>query len=544
MRAKLRVLEFAATHSLEEAIVVAIDEAEALTGSGIGFFHFVDDGEQSLTLQAWSTQTAGGMCKTPNAGAHLPTSDAGVWGDALTVREPVIHNDYAGLPHRKGLPEWHTPVVRELVAPVLRSGRVVALMGVGNKPTDYAAVDVDAVVCLANLASDVFQTRRDADRIRESEDRLRGTFEQAAVGMAEVSLDRRWLRVNQRLCDILGYSRAELKERTVEDLCHPEDRGADSRLLSRLLADEVQTYSIEQRYVRPDQSIVWANRTTSLVRSPEGKPRYFVFVVEDISARKQAEDEARRLNAELDRRNCELAQVIHVASHDLRSPLMNVQGFSHELQMSVDDLSSALTYEGYRLTGKDRISQIVLNDIPESLRHVQSSVAAMDRLIRGLLTISRLGRAAMQLEPLDVAGIAVEVAEGFESQARKLGAAIHVQDLPPCVGDASMIRQVFVHLMDNALKYLDPARPGVIVVSGEVVDGEAVYTVEDNGIGIAAEHQDRVFELYHRLNPRADEGEGLGLSITRTIIGRHQGRAWITSRVGRGTRLSVSVPIS
>jgi hypothetical protein len=136
---RLHLIQFAETHSLDEILEETLNETEKLTDSLIGFYHFVEDDQQSLTLQNWSTRTKAEFCKAEGKGMHYPIAEAGVWVDCVYQRKPVIHNDYASLPHRKGMPAGYAEVVRELVVPVLRGEKVKAILGVGNKPSDYTA---------------------------------------------------------------------------------------------------------------------------------------------------------------------------------------------------------------------------------------------------------------------------------------------------------------------------------------------------------------------------------------------------------------------
>lgn len=135
--------------------------------------------------------------------------------------------------------------------------------------------------------------------IKESEELFRSTFEQAAVGIAHIAPDGRWLRVNQKLCDIVGYSKEELLKLTFQDITHPDDLDADLGYVRQVLADEIKTYSMEKRYYRKDGSIVWINLTVSLLREPSGAPKYFISVVEDISERKKTEEALEKSEARL-----------------------------------------------------------------------------------------------------------------------------------------------------------------------------------------------------------------------------------------------------
>jgi light-regulated signal transduction histidine kinase (bacteriophytochrome) len=143
-----------------------LNETERLTNSQIGFYHFVDDDQENLTLQNWSTRTKAEFCRAEAKGAHYPITQAGVWVDCVAQRTAVIHNDYASLPHRKGMPEGHAQVIRELVVPVLRGQKIAAILGIGNKPTNYTETDINTVSRLADLAWEIAERKRAEEEIR------------------------------------------------------------------------------------------------------------------------------------------------------------------------------------------------------------------------------------------------------------------------------------------------------------------------------------------------------------------------------------------
>lgn len=187
LRASVRLSEYSLNHSLDELLTKALDEAEAQTGSRIGFFHFVEADGKTLQLQTWSTNTLLNMCTAEGKGQHYPVDKAGVWVDAIARRTPVVHNDYASLPNRKGLPPGHAPVLRELVVPILRGGQVMGVLGVGNKPGEYVAEDIDTVSRLANLAWDIIVAKRAEDEVRKLNQDLERRVVERTAKLAETN---------------------------------------------------------------------------------------------------------------------------------------------------------------------------------------------------------------------------------------------------------------------------------------------------------------------------------------------------------------------
>ncbi len=222
---------------MDELLTATLDEAEILTNSQIGFFHFVEPDENTLSLQAWSSRTVSEMCAAEGKGRHYDLSDAGIWADCVRQRRAVIHNDYASLSNRRGLPPGHAAILRELTVPITRTGRIVAIIGVGNKPVDYNETDLELVSSLADLIWDVTELKRaqeDWDKRRKAEqilshtqDNYRNLMEQASDGIFISDADGHYLDVNEQGCLMTGYTKAELLQKEIKDLIAKEDLTRD-----------------------------------------------------------------------------------------------------------------------------------------------------------------------------------------------------------------------------------------------------------------------------------------------------------------------------
>jgi diguanylate cyclase (GGDEF)-like protein len=170
---RLSLWEYSATHTVEELMQKALDGIQGIIGSPIGFYHFVEEDQRTLSLQAWSTRTLREFCTAAGRGMHYDLDQAGVWADCVRERRPIIHNDYSTLPGRKGMPEGHARVARELVVPTLRQGRVVSVLGVGNKPAEYDAKDVELLTSIADIIWTIIDRKRTEEKIRSLQDQLR-----------------------------------------------------------------------------------------------------------------------------------------------------------------------------------------------------------------------------------------------------------------------------------------------------------------------------------------------------------------------------------
>ncbi len=221
---RLYISDLSLTHTLDEIIQVVIDESELFTNSSIGFLHFLSKDQKNLTLQTWSTKTLREMCTAEGKGQHYPVEKAGVWADCIRFRKPIIHNDYNSLPKRKGLPEGHAPVIRELVIPIFEGDSIVAILGVGNKETDYTDDDAQSLIQLSQYAWDVIKSKRTEETLKESEERHRYMFENNPQPMFIYDLESlHFVQANNAYIKHFGYSKDELLSMTLLDIHLKED---------------------------------------------------------------------------------------------------------------------------------------------------------------------------------------------------------------------------------------------------------------------------------------------------------------------------------
>jgi two-component system cell cycle sensor histidine kinase/response regulator CckA len=280
--------------TVSEGMQFALDEAERLTDSKVGFFHFVNPDEETIELIAWSTETRKHCYVPSEPERHYPVSKAGVWADALHQRKPVFHNDYPSLSHRKGLPEGHVTIHREAVVPIFEGDRIVAIIGVGNKPTDYDSNDVNLLSLLAKNTWTSIRRKKAEESLKASEEKYRSIFENSVEGIFQSTPEGRFLSVNPALARMAGYESPREMMESITDLgaqlyVHPEDRDRFQKIMEE--KGTVENLEHEQRC--KDGSIIWVSNSAHAVRDHKGRILYYEGINEDITKRKSAEEALR-----------------------------------------------------------------------------------------------------------------------------------------------------------------------------------------------------------------------------------------------------------
>jgi len=404
-----------------------------------------------------------------------------------------------------------------------RTGVFGSDFGVALVAVTYAICFLGLVWFNARSVNRTDQIRRQAqEALRESEVRYRLLFEQAAVGIKRMDVEGRMLEVNDKLCDILGYSRPELLLLSLANITHPDDLAGEQVQLKRLLAGQINNYSIEKRCLRKDGSVIWVKVTSSLPSVTDPSAKWWISVVEDITNRKQAQDALNLTTAELERSNKDLEQFAYIASHDLQEPLRAVAGFMGILKKKYQDKldDDARKYIDYAVEGAER----------------------MQALINGLLAYSRVGTRGGDLKPMSMQTAFYAAINNLQVAIGESKAVITHDELPDITGDAAQMTQLQQNLIANAIKFCGKGLPEIHLMARHE-DQHWVFGVRDNGIGIETEYFERIFLIFQRLHTRNQyPGTGIGLALCKKIVERHAGRIWVESAPGCGSTFYFTIP--
>ncbi len=303
LKARIRIGNYSYSHSLEELLRFAIDETEKITESKIGFYHFVDEDQKNVKLQIWSSNTISAGCKMQGMELHYGIEKAGVWVECFYKKQPVIHNDYNGIPNKKGLPYGHVNVIREISIPVIRDNKVKAILGVGNKEVDYTMSDVEVASRLAELAWDIVERKRAEEALRDKEELYRLITENTADTIAVYGIDLKCIYVSPAITRMLGYSVEEFLSMRFENYIKADSLEIIRSLYQKEMefektgiADPKRRRVLELEESTKYGNYVWVETSLSFIRNNQGDPINILAVSKDISERKQSEETLRKLS--------------------------------------------------------------------------------------------------------------------------------------------------------------------------------------------------------------------------------------------------------
>ena len=241
-------------------------------------------------------------------------------------------------------------------------------------------------------------------------------------------------------------------------------------------------------------------------------------------------------------KNKEMENYLYVASHDLRTPLVNIQGFSQRLKTQADSIKTLVTDKNVEPEILHQLANITDDNIPKTLNFIHSNIEKMDILINGLLQLSRTGTVVMNIQKIDMNELFAKIFHSLDFQIKETGCEIHVNSLPECYGDAALLDQLFTNIINNAMNYYDAGRPLEITVDAKKSFNNIIYTIKDTGKGIAKKHLDRIWDVFYRVDPKSGKaGEGIGLSLVKRIVEKHKGKIWVESEKNKGSVFHVEL---
>ncbi|MCG7394109.1 PAS domain S-box protein [Microvirga sp. ACRRW] len=476
------------------------------------------------------------------------------WGDTLHPED----QEALFAPFSQGMRE-HAPFTAE--ARFKRADGEYRIFQTNAQPRFDAS---GAFLGMIGVNVDITETRRAENALRESEQRFRAIADSIDQLIWATRPDGFHDYYNQRWYEYTGVPEGTTDGASWNGMFHPEDRERAWKIWRHSL-ETGEPYHIEYRLRHRSGEYRWVLGRAQPVFNEEGQITRWYGTCTDIHDFKQAqeelrasrekaiqsEEETRRLAAilservsELDAANEEIQRFAYIVSHDLRAPLVNIMGFTSELENAQEEIEKFYRKISEAQPGlvTQNASDAIEGDLAEAIGFIRSSTVKMDKLINAILRLSREGRRVLAPESVDMRQLLEAQHHSLAHQLSERGAELVIEDVPDLVSDRLAIEQVFGNLMDNAVKYLDLARPGRIVIRGRDSGLSVRYEIEDNGRGIDEKDYERIFDLFRRSGTQDQQGEGIGLAHVRALVRRLGGTISVKSRLGEGTTFTVTLP--
>jgi len=505
LQARLRLMQFAVAHTTEELLQESLDELESLTGSTIGFFHYLEADQKTVQLKAWSKNTLDNLCKAEGQGNHYSVENAGVWADCIRLRKPVIHNDYASLENRKGLPEGHAPVFREMTVPIMRDNRIVGIVGVGNKPKNYTKDDLELVSTLADFVWDIIDRKKSENALRESEEKFRTLVDWTYDWEQWLDPEGNIVYISPSCERITGFSPEEFisDPDLLTRVVHPRDRKSYQKHVRSVHAKTGEINNIEYLIITRDGQERWIDHICRPLFREDGGYLGRRISNRDITARKLAEKEIRERN----QKEYLLTQLIHNMQIEIARDLHDTVGQNiGYLRMKLDHLIET-----------DLQIQEALNvEIDNMLKVANESYD----LIRGTLSILQAGGFT------DPITFFVQYARQIEERSSfKIDVSSQGDPRPLTPNQVHQLFFVFREALSNIEKHADASLVEVGLTWNE---DDLTLMVADNGRGFQIED----------LNP----SDHYGLRFMRERIETLNGFFEVQSEINIGTTIEISLP--
>ena len=527
LKALVEILQYP-FNSTHDYLDFALNKAIEITDSKIGFIFFYNEEKKEFVLNSWSNEVMK-ECAIAEKQTIWQLENAGLWGEAVRQRKPIVVNDYQmPNPLKKGLPEGHAPLHKFLIIPMLENDKIVCVVAVANKKTDYTDNDVIQLTVLMDIVWKALEKNKSDIALRENEEKLSTLFGSMTemVATHEFVFNEKGEAVNYRITDCNNAFTA---------ITGIKKEDAIGKLVTEVYQTDTPPHLEEFTQVaitgNPYEFIEYFNDIDKYLMISVISPSRSKFstIVTDITV-------IQKIQEEIKDKNKELENYLYVASHDLRSPLVNIQGFSQRFKKQSDAMKNAIDQCTLEPETKQGLDKLTNEDIPKTLNFILSNVTKMETLISGLLQISRTGRVVMTIKKVNMNQLIKTIIAGANFQITELSAKVIVEDLPECYGDENLINQLFANIISNALKYRDPNRQLVIEIDSHAQFNKVIYSIKDTGIGIETRHLEKIWDVFYRVDPGSEvPGDGIGLNVVKRIVEKHKGKIWVESEVGKGS---------
>ena len=425
------------------------------------------------------------------------------------------------------------PIHSMMLAPLHVQGKVLGVIGMARHSPgrDYTLEDLTFLQDIADRSALAMLNARyyreleqELAERKRAEQKYRDIFDNSIDGIFQSTEDGRFISVNPAMARIYGFDSPEDMIANVSNIAAQLYVNSDERneLLRRLSSGE-RVAGFETLDYRKDGSTFWASMSVQVIRDKSSQVQYYEGTVEDITPRKTAEAEREALIGELAKKNVELEQFTYTVSHDLKSPLVTINGFLGYLEQ---DAASGNTER-----------------MRKDIQRIQEAVLKMQKLLNELLELSRIGRMMNAPEAIPFDGLMKDILDIVHGRLEERGVEVHIQpDLPVVYGDRPRLLEVLQNLVDNAAKYMGDQKKPLVEIGQQGNENDMpVFYVRDNGMGIEPEHHERIFGLFNKLDAKS-EGTGVGLALVKRIVEIHGGRIWVESEPGRGSTFLFTLP--